>query len=241
MCRRRSPSNRRVRSWSRARTRTFRRSLTARRRWVFNGTAISGATTTAYARTNAQSSDAGIYTVAISNVAGTVTSSNATLTVNVPPAITAQPQSQTLNVGISARFSVAASGTPPLSYQWRFNDTNIAGATASVLTLPSVQAKDGGNYSVIITNIAGAATSDPAILTVLSPPPVFDVPILMNDGTIQLFLTGNTRELYRIESSTNLADWNMLTLATNTTGTVSFSDAEATNYLQRFYRAVLVP
>ena len=209
--------------------------------WKFNGTAISGATTTAYARTNAQSSDAGIYTVAISNVAGTVTSSNATLTVNVPPAITAQPQSQTLNVGISARFSVAASGTPPLSYQWRFNDTNIAGATASVLTLPSVQAKDGGNYSVIITNIAGAATSDPAILTVLSPPPVFDVPILMNDGTIQLFLTGNTGELYRIESSTNLADWNMLTLATNTTGTVSFSDAEATNYLQRFYRAVLVP
>ena len=64
-------------------------------------------------------------------------------------------------------MSVSAIGASPLSYQWRFNGTNQAGATASVYTLPSVQAGDAGNYSVVVSNAAGSVTSSEAVLTVL--------------------------------------------------------------------------
>ena len=74
----------------------------------------------------------------VTNSAGSATSANATLTVSTSataPSITSQPASQTINVGGSATFSVTASGTGPLSYQWRFNGTNISGATSASYTL----------------------------------------------------------------------------------------------------------
>src|SRR5690606_27748273 len=102
--------------------------------WRFNGANISGATATSYTRSNVQSGDAGNYSVVVSNAAGSATSANAALTVNVPPSITTQPVSQTVNAGANVTFTVSASGTAPLSYQWRFNGANISGATASSLT-----------------------------------------------------------------------------------------------------------
>ncbi|MBI5774629.1 MAG: immunoglobulin domain-containing protein, partial [Verrucomicrobia bacterium] len=84
-------------------------------------------------------------------------------------AITGQPQSQSLSVGDSVSFSVGVSGTPPVAYQWRFNGTNIAGATNTALTLPSVQLSDGGSYSVEVSNVAGSVTSSNAVLTVTVP------------------------------------------------------------------------
>jgi hypothetical protein len=134
--------------------------------WQFNGTNISGATSTSYTKNNVQSSDSGNYSVVVTNVVGSVTSSNAVLTVNVPPSITTQPQSQTVNVGANVTFSVVAAGTAPLSYQWRFNATNISGATATNYTLTNVQSSNAGNYSVVVTNVAGSVTSSNALLTV---------------------------------------------------------------------------
>src|SRR5262249_13595966 len=79
--------------------------------WRKNGANISGATSSAYTISNAQSTDAASYSVVAANVAGSATSSTATLTVIVPPTITTQPTSQTVNQGQTASFSVAASGT----------------------------------------------------------------------------------------------------------------------------------
>ena len=100
--------------------------------------------------------------------------SNLEIAVNMlPPAITSQPISRTNGVGSTATFTVAATGTATLSYQWRFNGTNltdgvnISGSTAATLVLTSVQTNDAGLYSVIITNAAGSATSSAANLTVL--------------------------------------------------------------------------
>ncbi len=76
----------------------------------------------------------------VSNSAGSVTSNAATLTVNasaVAPTITTQPASQTVTAGQTATFNVAATGTAPLSYQWKKNGTAISGATSSVLYNPS--------------------------------------------------------------------------------------------------------
>ncbi len=88
-----------------------------------------------------------------------------------PPLITSQPTNQTVTVGGIASFSVTASGTSPLSYQWRFNGTNIDGATGTSLVLTEVQLSQAGDYSVVVTNSADAATSSNAVLTVNPPPP----------------------------------------------------------------------
>jgi glucose/arabinose dehydrogenase len=82
------------------------------------------------------------------------------------PSITAQPQNVTVSAGSSATFSVTATGTAPLNYQWRKNGINISGATASSYTIANVQPADAGTYSVIVSNTAGSATSNNATLTV---------------------------------------------------------------------------
>jgi photosystem II stability/assembly factor-like uncharacterized protein len=135
--------------------------------WQLNGTNISGGTTNSFSVTNIQASSAGNYTLVISDFSGSVTSAVSTLTVNgipVPPTITAQPQSLVVNKGSNATFTVSATGTAPLSYQWLFNGTNIAGATNLTFTRTNVQSTNIGNYFVVITNIAGSATSSVALL-----------------------------------------------------------------------------
>jgi hypothetical protein len=84
----------------------------------------------------------------------------------VPPSITSQPTNQTVFVGQTASFSVTASGTPPLSYQWRFNTTNLVGATNTTLILPSAQFTNAGIYSVLVSNVVNSILSSNALLTV---------------------------------------------------------------------------
>ena len=132
--------------------------------WLKDGTNISGATSSVYNISNVQSNDAGSYSVIITNVSGSVTSSNAVLTV-VPILITQQPQNQTPVAGWTVNFSVTVSGSAPLGYQWRKEGTNISGATFSVYTISNVQSSAAGNYSVIITNAFGSVTSSNALLT----------------------------------------------------------------------------
>ena len=118
---------------------------------------------------DATTNDAGNYQVIVSSPCdGSVTSSVATLTVLVPPAVTMQPTNLTVVQGNNATFSVTATGTAPLSYQWYFDGTNqLLGATNSSLTLNLVQLSQTGNYSVIVTNNCGALASSNALLTVL--------------------------------------------------------------------------
>jgi endonuclease/exonuclease/phosphatase family metal-dependent hydrolase len=142
--------------------------------WRLNGTNISGANTNHHAIASVQTNDAGNYTVIVTNTAGSITSSVATLTViipppNTPPNITNQPASRTNAAGSTATFSIVAGGTEPLSYQWRFNGTNLLDATNSSYSKINVQTNDAGPYTVVITNVAGAITSAPAVLTVTAP------------------------------------------------------------------------
>ena len=81
-----------------------------------------------------------------------------------------QPLGQAVIVGSNATFSVSAIGAPPLSYQWAFNGTNLAGATNAALTLTNVQFNQAGNYAAVVTNAAGRLVSSNALLTVVFPP-----------------------------------------------------------------------
>jgi hypothetical protein len=137
--------------------------------WQFNGANITGVASSAFTKNSVQASDAGSYSVVVSNAAGSVTSASAVLTVtapSVPPSLTAQPQGASVNAGNTATFSVAATGTAPLSYQWRFSGANISGATGSTYARPAVQSADAGNYSVVVANLAGTVTSADAWLIV---------------------------------------------------------------------------
>jgi len=90
--------------------------------------------------------------------------------ITVAPAITLQPQTQTVTAGAAVTFTTAASGTPAPGFQWQKNSVNLPGATNSSYTIATTVADDAGAYRVIATNSAGAATSNPATLTVNSRP-----------------------------------------------------------------------
>ncbi len=86
-----------------------------------------------------------------------------------PPVITQQPASAATVEGGAATFVAAASGTAPLSYQWRFNNSPITGATNTSLTLTGVTTNQAGQYSLTVTNAAGSTNSAAATLTVIQP------------------------------------------------------------------------
>ncbi len=135
-------------------------------KWYKNGTLIAGANTATNSIAAAQTSQAGNYTVVVTNFAGSVTSLVAVLTVNSPPAITNAPASLGLWPGNTATFTVGADGTAPLSYQWWFNSTNrLLEATNAIWTVNNVQSTNAGSYRVVVTNAYGAVTSTVALLT----------------------------------------------------------------------------
>jgi hypothetical protein len=138
---------------------------------------VTGAPGNTLSFAKAQPSNAGPYFVAVSNVAGTVTSATANLTVLVPPTIAIEPLGQTGVFGQSVTFSVVANGTPPLEYAWQWNHTNLpAGAkpNSQSLTLDALIPAQSGPYTVVVTNSAGAVTSAPAMLLVPRPPTVWE-------------------------------------------------------------------
>ena len=138
---------------------------------TFSGRAtVSGATTTAMTLTGVTTNDQANYTVYINNTSGSITSSVASLAVIVAPAITTQPKSATTNVGATVSFSVVASGTAPLSYQWYDNSAPISGATLNAYSISGVFTSDSGTYNVRVSNGAGSATSSNAVLTIGNPP-----------------------------------------------------------------------
>jgi hypothetical protein len=136
--------------------------------WRFSGTNIFGATTNPFTLANAQLTNNGNYSVVIANSFGSVTSSLAALLLtNAPPAIVSQPSGQSILAGQTATFTVSATGTSTLNYQWLFNGAAVSGATTNPFVLASVQNFNVGNYSVVITNSVGSVTSSVAALTVI--------------------------------------------------------------------------
>lgn len=144
--------------------------------WFHDGKRIGGATQQRYTINNVNREDAGAYAVQVVNAAGSVMSSNAVLTVLIPPQVTAEPVDQLVAAGQSASFTVVASGSAPLSYQWLLDDAVLPDATAATLTLAAVQLTDSGRYCAVVWNPVGSATSAVATLTVLMPPMITTEP-----------------------------------------------------------------
>ena len=142
-------------------------SASLRYQWYFNtNTALANATNASLTLNPINTTNAGTYSVIVTNLVGAATSSVALLTVLGPPIITAQPQSLSVTVSNDATFTVTAAGTAPLVYRWFFNTNTPVGVNSNVFTRFNAQTNDAGIYSVIVTNNYGAVTSAFATLTI---------------------------------------------------------------------------
>ena len=92
-----------------------------------------------------------------------------------PPSIVSGPTNQIVSAGTPMTLIVSASGTEPFSYQWQFAGTNLAGATQSSFSVADCQETNAGDYTVVITNVAGAITSEVATVSVAAASPIFTV------------------------------------------------------------------
>jgi hypothetical protein len=140
--------------------------------WQFNGTNISGATNSTLVVSPVDAGDVGSYLCVVTNACGSETSVAASLSISGGPVISTQPLSQSKCVGQSVTFTVVASGTGTLSYQWREDASPIAGATSASFTIPAAALSSAGLYDVVVTDSNGSATSDPAVLSVAGPPSI---------------------------------------------------------------------
>jgi hypothetical protein len=136
--------------------------------WKKNGSDVAGATDSSYTTPPTLPADSGsLFSVVVSNSAGTVTSNSRFLTVNTAPTFVTEPADKIIKVGKTARFSVIAGGTKPSTYQWRKDGVDIPGATRSAYITPTATSSDNGaHFSVVVSNIVGNATSNDATLTV---------------------------------------------------------------------------
>jgi hypothetical protein len=211
--------------------------------WQKDGANLAGQTSATLTLTGVTLSQAGDYAAVVSNVAGSVASAAASLVVVVPPRITVQPRSQSVLVGTNVTFSVEASGTAPLSYQWRFNLDDIPGATNSSLTLTTVETTRAGDYAVVVSNQASAVTSLAARLTV-QVPLVVDLrlgsPELTN-GQFRFLLTGPSQTSLVVWASSDLIHWSPVQTNQVVDGTAAFTDSVSSLTQNRFYRATVAP
>ena len=216
----------------------------------FTGGSVSGNVTnqsttlnllaTYAALTNASTNS---FYVVLTNALGGVTSSVATLTVLLPPKITSQPVNVATNLGATVFFTVGATGSQPLSYQWFFNGTNNpVGGNSNVLELDNVDTNSAGNYTVLIANPVGSVISSMAKLTLLvngalTAPQLW----LLNhdpqlgDGIMIALEAGRN---YRVQSSVDLLNWNDVTNFLSQSSLIIFTNSQLADLPSLYYRVV---
>ncbi len=225
--------------------------------WKKDGVALtdtgefSGTATASLVITTSQLSDAGVYTVVITNSYGTVTSNSATLTIypSTPPAFVAQPSSQTVYEGADVTLTATVSGPSPFVYQWMKNGVNLAddgritGSTTGTLSLPSARLTDAGNYTLSVGNFAATITSATAVLTVnAAPTPLAPAALsarnINENGFTALWTRSANATGYQLDVATDAAFSNFVTGYTNldvgsTLSTNVWGLAIDTNYYYR--------
>ena len=182
--------------------------------WYFNDQAVPYGTNRVLAITNATKQTEGEYFVTITNAFGAVNSLSATLVVHpIPnvPQIIFQPRSLQMTKGYFAGFYMFAVGSSPLSYQWRFDGTNISGATNAHFSIPAVDLSNAGPYTVFVSNHFGTTLSLPANLSVITgagggfvdwgnftmgSSGIIDRPVFDVDGLTKLSGTNYSAQLY---------------------------------------------
>jgi hypothetical protein len=139
---------------------------------------IYGSVVSTLTISNVAAADVGTYALVASNAAGVAVSSNAVLSITPSgPLIIQQPASQAVLVGATVQLAVVVDGTPPFTYQWLLNQTNmtdggaVSGSATPTLTINGASSASIGTYAVVVSNAISTATSTGAVLVVQAPLP----------------------------------------------------------------------
>jgi hypothetical protein len=221
---------------------------------LVNGGKIQGATKPTLSISNLAASDAGTYSVVVTNALGSATSNDAVLTTDGTPAFTGQPSfvsqppaTTVASAGAVVQLTVAVAGDPLPTLQWRkggvalTNGGTVSGATSSTLTLTGVTAADAGTYTVVATNSLGAITSSPFEVSIL-PSNVWNQPATTGKEVALSGPASSTPVQWQVSSDTG-ANWANLTNNSNysgvTTSTLHVANV-STSLNSLLYRLVTV-
>jgi hypothetical protein len=205
--------------------------------WYFNGAPIPSATGSTYQILNVEKAHAGSYYAVVycysGGPQGEHISQTATLTVVEGPSLRTPIPSQTAVTGSTVQFRAHARGDEPLSYQWFFQGQSISpGGTNPGLWLENVGSANAGVYTVVITNLGGMLTSQPAALAVIPPVPMSPVRGIKVQGT-----PGNSVIVEAASDPVSYADWTPVTAASLSLTQQWLFDTALPLPAQRFYRA----
>lgn len=228
--------------------------------WRFNGVNLYGANTRQLTLPNLQARQAGSYSVVIFNSAGSTESQAASLSVLFPPTISLQPVSRNVYIkpdskaanlpnGTNVTFTVVASSANlPVTYQWRFNDVNIPGATSPSLTITNVQLEHEGDYACAVTDSVDTILSAPARLVPWISPTIVTRPVDLvvaagSEFTTSVEVTGNPypmayswrRNLGSVVIATNSGNYKANYVTLNTTNALLFltNNIKDSNFVMR--------
>lgn len=144
--------------------------------WYKGSSPISGATNNVFTLSSVSSSSAGSYYCVVTNSCGALNSTAVTLTVKESPAISSHGLDATVCSGNSNSFSITATGSAPLSYQWYNSSGSISGATNNLYAQSSTSVSDAGTYYCSVTNVCGTTSSAAKYLTVNTTPAIVQHP-----------------------------------------------------------------
>jgi len=201
---------------------------------------IPGADSTTYSFMATVGDSGNQYRTIFTNVAGSIASNAALLTVtlnDVPPVVTLNPTDLTILAGQEASFTAAASGTPALTVQWQVSPdgstwTDLPGANSTTYTFTAQSADNGTQYRAVFTNSAGSAVTSAALLTVYTLPVITLHPsnLTINEGQTAIFTasaTGNPAPSIQWQTSADGNKWSAIPGATF--NTLSFTGNAADN------------
>ena len=228
--------------------------------WTFNGKPISGASSPTLTLNNLNLNQAGSYACYVFNTAGSVQSSSARLAVRRIPTITQQPVGRAVYIkpdpkaanlpnGTNVTFTtVATSSEPPITYQWRFNGTDIPGATSGSYTVLDVQLDDEGDYTCAVSDSTGTISSQPARLVPWLQPVIVQKPadVIVAAGSefsVGVSVTGNPmpiayswrRNLGSVVVNTNAGNYktNFISLNTVAAQLGLVNNIQSSNFVMR--------
>jgi hypothetical protein len=213
--------------------------------WYKNGIKLPF-TTRIITLVNVQTSDAGGYSVTVTNSDGTAYSSTASLVVKPLPVITSQPQTTIATISNAVQLTVGVISPYAVQYQWLKNGTIIPGANQPTINFTNVQFSDAGTYVVNLASQVGTTVSEPAILLVLPIQPL-KIPreqiqpvilqlVAIGNGEMGFLYHGAIGRTYEIQGTTNMVDWETLGTKVPTENINQFIDHDAINHTHRVFR-----